>query len=323
MEKNMQFLDFERAIQDVVERREEVKTLAEEGRTDLPEKNLAEELERLEIKEKRVTRMIYRDLNPFKKVQIARHPNRPHPKAYIDTIITDFIPLAGDRRFADDKTILAGIGKFNGQGVAVIGTRKGNNTSSRMKYNFGMPKPEGYRKALRIMDMAEKFKLPLITFVDTPGAFPGIDAEARGQAEAIASCIEKLLSLNVPVITFVTGEGGSGGALAIAVANHVYMLEHSIYSVISPEGCASILWKEATKETIPLAAGALKLTAQDLSKLGIIDGIVKEPVGAAHRDVSLTIGRVKRQIKLSLTELAKEKNIKEHRYQKFIAMTRG
>lgn len=322
MTKKMHFLDFERAIQDVVERTAEVKALAEEGRTDLPEKNLDEELDRLEIKEKRVTRSIYRELSPMQKVQVARHPNRPHPKAYMDAIIKDFIPLAGDRRFGDDKTILAGIGTFEGQSVAVIGTRKGTNTASRMKYNFGMPKPEGYRKALRIMDMAEKFNMPLITFVDTPGAFPGIDAEARGQAEAIAACIEKSLSLNVPVITFITGEGGSGGALAIAVANEVYMLEHSIYSVISPEGCASILWKEASKDTIPLAAEALKLTAQDLHKHGIIDGIIKEPVGAAHRDIPLATARVKQQLKSSLASLNKEENLKEHRYQKFITMTR-
>lgn len=322
MSKNMHFLDFERAIQDVMERTQEVKALAKEGRTDLPEKNLDEELTRLEVKEKRVTRMIYRNLSPMQKVQIARHPNRPHPKKYIDEIITDFIPLAGDRRYADDKTMLAGIGIFNGKSVAVLGTRKGTDTASRVKYNFGMPKPDGYRKAMRIMDMAEKFNMPLITFVDTPGAFPGIEAEARGQAEAIAACIEKLLSLKVPVITFITGEGGSGGALAIAVANHVYMLEHSIYSVISPEGCASILWKEANKDTIPLAADSLKLTAQDLSKLNIIDGIIKEPVGAAHRDIKLITGRVKRQIKLSLKELSQEENIQEHRYQKFIQMTR-
>ena len=191
MEKNIHFLDFERAIQDVVERTEEVKALAQDGRTDLPEKNLDAELERLEIKEKRVTRMIYRDLNAMQKVQIARHPNRPHPKTYIDSIITNFIPLAGDRRFADDKTILAGIGTFNGQSVAVIGTRKGTDTASRVKYNFGMPKPDGYRNAMRIMDMAEKFNMPLITFVDTPGAFPGIEAEARGQAEAIAACTQR------------------------------------------------------------------------------------------------------------------------------------
>ncbi len=322
MENNIHFLDFERAIQDVVERTEEVRQLAKDGRTDLPEKNLEEEIERLEIKEKRVTRMIYRDLSPMQKVQVARHPNRPQPKSYIDAIITDFTPLAGDRRFADDKTILAGIGKFNGKSVAVIGTRKGTTTATRVKFNFGMPKPEGYRKAMRIMDMAEKFNMPLITFVDTPGAFPGIEAEARGQAEAIAASIEKLLSLSVPVITFITGEGGSGGALAIAVANQVYMLEHSIYSVISPEGCASILWKEATKETIPLAANALNLTAQNLLKLEVIDGVIKEPVGAAHKDVNLITKKVSKQIKEALADLAKEKDLKQHRYNKFISMTR-
>ena len=265
-------------------------------------------------------RRLYRNLTPWQKVQVSRHPNRPHAKDYIHHLITDFVPLAGDRLYAEDEAMQSGIGKFLGKSVVVLGIEKGKNTADRVKHNFGMPKPEGYRKAQRLMDMAEKFGLPVVTFVDTPGAFPGVEAEERGQSEAIASCIEKLLTLNVPVVSVVTGEGGSGGALAVAVADKVLMLEHSIYSVISPEGCASILWRDARSAST--AAQALKLTSTDLKKLGIIDGIIKEPVGGAQRDYTLTMKRVSAEIAKCLNEIEKAGASKQSRRAKFIALTR-
>tara|TARA_R110000868_G_scaffold189695_1_gene432905 strand:+ start:90360 stop:91346 length:987 start_codon:yes stop_codon:yes gene_type:complete len=313
------FLEFEAPLADLSKRLEELSTLKGTDK-ELPVKDLAEEINRLHIKEKSIMRRLYRNLSPWQKVQVARHPNRPHATDYIKNLITDFTPLAGDRLYGEDKAMLSGIGKFLGKSVVVLGIEKGSNTKERVAYNFGMPKPEGYRKAQRLMDMAEKFKLPLITFVDTPGAFPGVEAEERGQSEAIASSIEKLLSLNVPVISVITGEGGSGGALAIAVADKVLMLEHSVYSVISPEGCASILWRDARKAE--LAAEALKMTAKDLDKFGIIDGIIKEPVGGAQRDIELTMKRVSDAIAKSLTEVEKAGATKHNRREKFIALTR-
>lgn len=313
------FLEFETPLADLNKRLDELNAL--QGTQDeLPVKDLTEEISRLHIKEKSITRRLYRNLSAWQKVQVARHPNRPHAKDYIQNLITDFTPLAGDRCFGEDEAMLSGIGKFLGKSVVVLGIEKGSNTKERVKHNFGMPKPEGYRKAQRLMDMAEKFKLPLITFVDTAGAFPGVEAEERGQSEAIASSIEKMLSLNVPVVSVIIGEGGSGGAIAIAVADKVLMLEHSVYSVISPEGCASILWRDARKAE--LAAEALKITSKDLDKFNLIDGIIKEPVGGAQRDVNLTMKRVSDSIAKSLAEIEIVGASKAARRQKFIALTR-
>lgn len=314
------FLEFEAPLQDIQKRINEMRSLEGTTESELPVKNLKEELNRLHIKEKSVMRRLYRNLSPWQKVQVSRHPNRPHAKDYIHYLIEDFVPLAGDRLYAEDEAMQSGIGTFLGKSVVILGIEKGKNTTERVKHNFGMPKPEGYRKAQRLMDMAEKFKLPIITFVDTPGAFPGVEAEERGQSEAIASCIEKLLNLNVPVVSIITGEGGSGGALAIAVADKVLMLEHSIYSVISPEGCASILWRDA--KSASTAAEALKLTSKDLEKFGVIDGIVKEPVGGAQRDYDLTMKRVSAEIAKSLSEIEKDGASKASRRQKFIQLTR-
>ncbi len=299
-----QFLDFEGAILDVTTRVADLRREVADGKR--PAADLAAEITRLEIKEKRVTRLLYRNLDPWQKTQVCRHAARPHARHYAHGLLTDFTPLAGDRLFAEDKAMLSGVGRFRGQPVVVLGTEKGATTKERMEHNFGMPKPEGYRKARRLMEFADTFNLPLLTFVDTPGAFPGIDAEARGQAEAIASCIETLLRINVPVISVVTGEGGSGGALAIAVADRVLMLEHSIYSVISPEGCASILWRD--KAAAPQAATALKLTAQDLLGLKVIDGIVREPVGGAHRDPALAVRRVGDALAAALADVQAQKS---------------
>lgn len=308
----MMFLDFERPIEDIHMRVDELRAAKEQGVEHPAVKDIDGEIERLFIKEKTVLRRLYRNLTPWQRVQVARHQARPQPADYIKLMIDDFTPLAGDRRFADDKTMLAGIGKFNGQSVAILGTQKGHQTAERVTFNFGMPKPEGYRKAERIMKMANKFKLPLITFVDTPGAFPGIDAEARGQSEAIASCIETLLNIDTPVLSIITGEGGSGGALAIAVADKVLMLENSTYSVISPEGCASILWRDAKEASE--AAGAMKMTANELLKLRVIDDIIKEPVGGAHRDEPLTVKRVTAAIEEYLPKLTGDKNARRERF---------
>lgn len=313
------FLDFETPLLDISKRLGELQAL-EGTEKELPVKDLDEEINRLHIKEKSIMRRLYRNLTPWQKVQVSRHPHRPHAKDYIKNLITDFEFLAGDRLYAEDKAMISGIGRFLGKSVVVLGIEKGKNTKERVTYNFGMPKPEGYRKAQRLMDMAEKFKLPIITFVDTPGAFPGIEAEERGQSEAIASSIEKLLTLNVPVISVITGEGGSGGALAIAVADKVLMLEHSVYSVISPEGCASILWRDARKAD--MAADALKLTAKDLDKFNIIDGIIKEPVGGAQRDTGLVMKRVSEAVAKALADIEKVGASKANRREKFINLTR-
>lgn len=311
------YLDFEKPVMEVAARIRELReTLAKGG---IGGDN-SKELDRLHMKEKRALRQLYRNLTPWQRTQVARHPDRPHAIDYIENLITDFQPLAGDRAFADDKTMLAGIGTFAGQSVVVLGTEKGRKTAERVKYNFGMPKPEGYRKARRIMQMADRFKLPLITFVDTPGAFPGIDAEARGQAEAIAACIQTLLEVEVPVISVITGEGGSGGALAIAVADRVIMLENSIYSVISPEGCASILWRDRT--AAEKAADALNLTAKRLVELGVADEMLREPVGGAHRDKALTFKRVEEAVTAALKDVQKAGgNYCARRRERFLAMT--
>jgi acetyl-CoA carboxylase carboxyl transferase subunit alpha len=276
------FLDFEKPIAELEGQIEALRHLSNGG--DL---NIADEVARLEAKADRQLRQTYAKLSPWQKVQVARHPERPHTGDYVAALISEFTPLAGDRSFAEDRAIIGGIGRFRGRSVVVIGHEKGADTDSRVRHNFGMARPEGYRKVRRLMELAERFGLPVLALVDTAGAYPGIDAEARGQAEAIARSIEACLRLRVPLVAAIIGEGGSGGAIALAAGNTVLMLEHAVYSVISPEGCSSILWRSA--DNTQDAAEALKLTAQDLLKLGIIDGVVPEPLGGAHRGAPDTI----------------------------------
>ena len=271
------FLDFEKPIAELEGKIEELRHLSDDG-----EISIVDEVERLQTRVDRQLSQTYSKLTPWQKVQVARHPDRPHCVDYVKGLITGFTPLAGDRGYAEDNAIIGGLGRFEGQSIIVIGQEKGNDTETRVKHNFGMARPEGYRKAQRLMHLADRFGLPVVTFVDTAGAYPGIGAEERGQAQAIARSIEVCLELQVPIVSLVIGEGGSGGAIAIAAAHCVLMLEHSVYSVISPEGCASILWRDGGHATD--AANALKLTAQDLLQLGVIDEIISEPVGAAHRD---------------------------------------
>jgi acetyl-CoA carboxylase carboxyl transferase subunit alpha len=277
------FLDFEKPIADLEGKIEELRHLDTEG-----DINIADEVGKLQGKVERQLRQTYQKLSPWQKVQVARHPDRPHLSDVISALVEDFTPLAGDRAFGEDAAIIGGLGRFRGFSAVIIGTEKGGNTEDRVRHNFGMARPEGYRKARRLMLMAERFGLPVLTFVDTTGAYPGVGAEERGQAEAIARAIETSLGLQVPVVATILGEGGSGGAVALAAADRVLMFEHAIYSVISPEGCASILWRSG--EHAKDAAEALKLTAQDLHELGVIDEIIPEPLGAAHRDrdVALT-----------------------------------
>ncbi len=271
------YLDFEKPIAELEGKIEELRHSADTNGI-----NIAEEVGKLQGRVERQIRQTYQKLSPWQKVLVARHPNRPHCLDYVSALIDGFTPLAGDRAFGEDAAVIAGLGRFRGRSVMVLGQEKGAETAARVKHNFGMARPEGYRKAQRLMKLADRFGIPVLTFVDTPGAYPGIGAEERGQAEAIARSVETSLKLRVPVIATIIGEGGSGGAIALAAANTVLMLEHAIYSVISPEGCASILWRDAAhaKE----AAEALKITAQDLHGLGIVDQIVPEPVGAAHRN---------------------------------------
>lgn len=308
-------LDFEKDILEIEEKIEHLKLLAKDEDMDI-----TREIRRLERKLSQHVNRTYMNLSAWQKAQIARHPARPHCLDYIKAFVEDFTPLAGDRCFADDEAMVCGIGKIDGYAVVVMGQEKGNDLETRIKYNFGMAKPEGYRKAQRMMALADKFHLPIISFVDTAGAYPGVDAEARGQAEAIASSIEKCLQVKTPIISIIIGEGGSGGAIAIATANRVLMLEHSIYSVISPEGCASILWRsgDKTKE----ATEALRLTAQDLKALGIIDEIIKEPLGGAHRNTEQTLGAVKEAISRQLRELSSlsPDELKRQRTEKFLNM---
>lgn len=306
----MIILDFEKPIFELDAKIQELKKL---NTGDL---GIIEDVKRLEAKQKRLLQKIYSSLTPWQKVQVARHQERPKAIDYISALIDDFIPLSGDRLFGDDLAIIAGIGRFQGVSVAILGQEKGKDTEDRIKHNFGMPHPEGYRKARRIMDLADKFNLPLLTFIDTAGAYPGVGAEERGQAEAIARCIERSLQFARPIIATIIGEGGSGGAIALGVANYVMMLEHSIYSVISPEGCASILYRNPEKAEE--AANALKLTAQDLIKFGVIDEEVSEPIGGAHRDAKLIINRVGEGIKSALAKMRTISDFKEHRNQKFL-----
>ncbi len=292
------FLDFEKPVAELEGKIEELRRLADSG-----EPKIAEEVSKLQGKAEKLLRQTYSKLTAWQKTQVARHPDRPHTLDYIGALIEDFTPLAGDRTFAEDHAIISGLGRFRGLSVVVIGHEKGTDTKTRIHHNFGMAKPEGYRKAQRLMKLADRFKLPVITLVDTPGAYPGVDAEARGQAEAIARSVETCLGLKVPLVSAVIGEGGSGGAIALAAANTVLMLEYSIYSVISPEGCASILWRDGN-HAAEAAAEALKLTSTDLKELGVIDEVIPEPLGGAHRCPAETIAAVGDAIERALKELS-------------------
>jgi acetyl-CoA carboxylase carboxyl transferase subunit alpha len=282
------------------------------------EKQKNDDIKEIEKKSKQLLKKIYSELTPWHKCQIARHPERPHSSLYIKKLMTEFVPLAGDKKFAEDKSIIGGLARLNDTPIVIIGHEKGDDTKSRIQHNFGMAKPEGYRKAVRLMELADKFNLPVITFIDTPGAYPGKGAEERGQAEAIASSIAKCMQIKVPLISIIIGEGGSGGAVALASSNKIIMLEHSIYSVISPEGCASILWKNSDK--MKEAADALKLTAGDLTKLGVVDEIISEPIGGAHRNINEIILKVGKSLERSLKKFNKTtpEQILEDRRKKFL-----
>jgi acetyl-CoA carboxylase carboxyl transferase subunit alpha len=310
-----QFLDFEKPVAELESKIEELRRMTSPG-----EINIADEVARLSAKADSQLKAIYTKLTPWQKTQVARHVERPKAAAVIAALITDFTPLAGDRAFADDAAILGGMGRFRGLPVMVIGTEQGTDTESRIKHNFGSARPEGYRKARRLMELAGRFNLPILTFVDTKGAYPGIDAEARGQAEAIARGIEACLSAPVPLVAAIIGEGGSGGAIALASGNTVLMFEHAIYSVISPEGCASILWRDAAQA--PVAAEAMRITAQDLKKLGLIDEIVPEPVGGAHRDPAAALAALGDAIAQALAPLngLTPESLRAKRREKFLAM---
>ncbi|MDB5363391.1 MAG: accA [Rhodospirillales bacterium] len=309
------FLEFERPIAELESKIEELRHLPT-----APDINITDEVAILEAKASRLLKQTYAKLTAWQKVQVARHPNRPHFLDYAEALFTEFTPLAGDRSFAEDRAIVGGLARFRGRSVVVMGTEKGSEVESRVRHNFGMARPEGYRKAIRLFEMAERFRLPVITLVDTAGAWPGIDAEARGQAEAIARSIEASLKLTVPLVATIIGEGGSGGAVALATGNSVLMLEHSIYSVISPEGCASILWRSGDQAAV--AAEALRLTAQDLLKLGVIDRIVPEPVGGAHRERAAAIAVLGDALQETLKPLLDmtPADLKLQRRQKFLAM---
>jgi len=291
------FLEFEKPIAELQNRIAELRDTAEAGSVDI-----TAEVARLEAKSDKLLRDTYARLTPWQKTQVARHPERPHFKDYVAGFVADFVPLAGDRAFADDFAIIGGLGRIGGRRVVVIGHEKGDDTASRLRHNFGMAKPEGYRKAIRLMQLADRFHLPVVTLVDTSGAFPGVQAEERGQAEAIARSTETCLELGVPMVAAVVGEGGSGGAVALAAANRVLMFEHAVYSVISPEGAASILWRTSDKAAD--AADAMRITAADLQKLGVVDRVVPEPVGGAHRDPAQAVGALAQAIGEELDALA-------------------
>ena len=311
----MTFLDFEKPIADLNARVAELRETADASSIDI-----AQQVASLEAKADKMLRETYGKLTPWQKTQVARHPQRPHLKDYIGGIVEDFMPLAGDRAFADDKAIIGGLGRIGGRRVMVIGHEKGDDTATRLRHNFGMAKPEGYRKAIRLMELADRFHLPVITLVDTSGAFPGVQAEERGQAEAIARSTETCLALGVPLVTAIVGEGGSGGAVALAAANRVLMFEHAVYSVISPEGCASILWRTAEKAAD--AADAMKITAQDLLKLGVIDRIVPEPLGGSHRDPAAAIIALGTALGEELDILGPQdaQSVRQQRRNKFLAL---
>lgn len=312
------YLDFEKPVADLEGKILELKKLSESGEA----VDVGDEVARLEKRAQDALRDAYKNLTPWQKVQVARHPDRPHCLDYVRALFTDFTPLAGDRAFGEDQAMVAGFARFRGESVAVLGLEKGNDTQTRLKHNFGSARPEGYRKAVRIMELADRFGIPVVSLVDTAGAYPGIGAEERGQAEAIATSTSACLGLKVPNVAVVIGEGGSGGAIAIAVANKVYMLEHAIYSVISPEGAASILWRDTTRSKD--AATSMKITAQDLLELKIIDGIIAEPLGGAHRSPEVVIKATGDQIAKGFAELAATPiDYREHRREKFLAMGRN
>ncbi len=313
------FLDFEAPVADLEGKIAELRNMAQ-GDAKI---SIADDVKSLEKKANKILNDLYLALTPWQKAQVARHPDRPHALNYIEHLITDFVPLAGDRKFSEDEAVVGGLGRFQGQAVVVIGQEKGSDTASRLKHNFGMAKPEGYRKAVRLMEMADRFGLPVITFVDTSGAYPGVDAEERGQAEAIARSTDCCLSLGVPMVSVIIGEGGSGGAIAIATANTVLMLEHAIYSVISPEGAASILWRDPARAKD--AAVALKITAQDLKKYGVIDEIVPEPMGGAHRMPSQAMNAVSEAIARTLQAFSglSADVIRTQRREKFLSIGRS
>ena len=312
----MTYLEFEKPLADLEGKAEELRALARKGEG----VDLEKEAAALDRKAEEMLRDLYRQLDPWRKTLVARHPERPHCKDYIEGLFDEFTPLAGDRAFGEDRAVMAGLARFRDAPCVVIGHEKGHDTRTRIEHNFGMARPEGYRKAIRLMDMADRFRLPVITLVDTPGAYPGKGAEERGQSEAIARSTEKCLQIGVPLVSVIIGEGGSGGAVALATANRVAMLEHSIYSVISPEGCASILWKDAEK--MREAANALRLTAQDLQRLGVIDRIISEPVGGAQRAPAEAVAAVGEAIAAMLAELEGRKpaELVRDRRQKFLRM---
>ncbi len=311
------YLDFEKPVADLEGKILELKKLSESGES----VDVGDEIARLEKRSQDALREAYRQLTPWQKVQVARHPDRPHCLDYVRGLFTDFTQLAGDRAFGEDNAVIAGFARFQGEAVAVLGLEKGNDTQTRIKHNFGSARPEGYRKAVRVMEMADRFGIPVVSLVDTAGAYPGIGAEERGQAEAIARSTSACLSLRSPNVSVIIGEGGSGGAIAIAVANQVYMLEHSIYSVISPEGAASILWRDTTRSKD--AATNMKITAQDLLELKIIDGVIAEPLGGAHRGTDAVIKATGEQIARGFADLSDANmDYREHRREKFLAMGR-
>jgi acetyl-CoA carboxylase carboxyl transferase subunit alpha len=313
------YLEFEKPVSDLEGRNHELRSMAQTDEN----LDLSVEIEKLEAKARDTLADLYTKLTPWHKTQVARHPDRPHFKDYISAFITEYTPLAGDRYFAEDEAVLAGFGRFDGQSIAVIGHEKGSDTQSRLKHNFGMARPEGYRKAVRIMELADRFDIPVLTLVDTAGAYPGVGAEERGQAEAIARSTEVCLKIGVPLISVIIGEGGSGGAIAIATANKVFMLEHSIYSVISPEAGASILWRDSTRAKD--VATAMKITAQDLLQLGVIEGIIEEPVGGAHREPGVVMEATAGTIRQSLADMAgmDRAALRQSRREKFLAIGRN
>ena len=314
------YLDFEKSVAEIEQKIEELAALAEASGADAISQGV--ELSRLKTKAESQLAQIYARLDPWQKTQVARHQDRPRFRDYVAALVTDFIELSGDRAYGEDAAILGGTGKFLGRPILAIGHEKGRTTTDRLKHNFGMARPEGYRKAVRLMDLADRFSLPVVSFVDTAGAYPGIGAEERGQAEAIARSTERCLTLGVPMVAVITGEGGSGGAIAIAAANEVLMLEHSIYSVISPEGAASILWKDSARAKD--AASAMKITAQDLAELNVIDDIIAEPVGGAHREPAAAIASVGAAVAQALDDFANKTaaELRAQRRERFMAIGR-
>jgi acetyl-CoA carboxylase carboxyl transferase subunit alpha len=311
------YLDFEKPVAELEAKVEELRAMNDTGVA------IGEEIARLEAKAGAALKELYETLTPWQKTQVARHPQRPHCLDYVEGLITDFVPLAGDRKFGEDQAVVGGFGRFQGESVCVLGHEKGSDTESRLKHNFGMARPEGYRKAARLMEMADRFGIPVISLVDTAGAYPGIGAEERGQAEAIARSTDACLGLGVPNVAVILGEGGSGGAIALATANRVLMLEHAIYSVISPEGAASILWRDTTKAQE--AATNMKITAQDMVRFGVIDTIIPEPTGGAHRDPAAAIAATGEAIAHALSELRglEPAAVRQQRREKFLEMGRS